>query len=175
MTQVVVLLIVLLGLVALIPIVSYNRFVGQRQEIASAWGTIDAELERRHHLVPQLVESVRAAAAHEREVLTRLIEADRRSQASRVDPAAAGAAEAEVRYAMGSVMALREAYPQLNSSQNFLRLQDQLSLIEDRIAAARRFYNTRVVAYNERVDAFPSNLVAANRGFVKAAYFGSDG
>jgi LemA protein len=160
---------------AVIVIVSYNRFVAQRQEIASAWGTIDAELERRHHLVPQLVESVRAAAAHEREVLTRLIAADQRSHAARVDPASAGAAETEVQQALGSVMALREAYPQLNSSENFLRLQDQLSLIEDRIAAARRFYNTRVVAYNERIDAFPSNLVAANRRFVKAAYFGVDG
>jgi LemA protein len=173
-TQLLVVLFVLVGLVALIPIVSYNRFVAQRQEIASAWGTIDAELERRHHLVPQLVETVRAAAAHEREVLTRLVAADERSHGARLDPAAAAAAEGEVRQALGSVMALREAYPQLNSSQNFLRLQDQLSLIEDRIAAARRFYNTRVVAYNERIDAFPSNLVAANRGFARAAYFGAD-
>lgn len=175
MTQLLVLLTGVLVVLAVAVIVSYNRFVAQRQEIASAWGTIDTELERRHHLVPQLVESVRAAAAHEREVLARLVEADRRSHAARVDPAAASVADAEMRQALGSVIAVREAYPQLNSSQNFLRLQEQLSLIEDRIAAARRFYNTRVVAYNERIDAFPSNLVAANRGFAKAAYFGVDG
>ena len=80
-------------------------------------------------------------------------------------------AESESAEALRRVLVLREAYPALNSSENFLGLQRQLSLVEDRIAAARRFYNTRVVAYNERVDAFPSNLVAANRGFLKAVYF----
>ena len=174
MTQVLVVVAIVLGVVALVAVVSFNRFVAQRQEIASAWATIDAELERRHLIVPQLVEVVRAAAAHERETLTRLVEADARSFASRGDPSAAGSAEGALREAVGQVVALREAYPALNSSQNFLRLQQQLALVEDRIAAARRFYNTRVVVYNERIDTFPSNLVATNRGFVKAAYFGSD-
>ena len=172
MTTIVVVVLVLIGLPMLAVVVSYNRFVSQRQEIVSAWATIDAELVRRHELVPRLVDVVRAAAAHERETIMRLVEADARSLAVRDDPERLAGAERDVSSAVARLVALREAYPTLNASENFLALQRQLSLIEDRIAAARRFYNTRVVAFNERVDAFPSNLVARNRGFAKAVYFG---
>ncbi|MFN8023790.1 MAG: LemA family protein [Acidimicrobiales bacterium] len=163
---------VVVTIVVVVPIVSYNRFVAQRQQIASAWATIDAELVRRHHLVPQLVDSVHGAAAHERAVLVHLAEAEARAHALRTDPASLVPAEQQVREAVAQVVALRESSPQLNSNANFVALQGQLSMIEDRIAAARRFYNTRVVAHNERIDAFPSNLVARNRGYTKAAYFG---
>jgi LemA protein len=174
MTNVAVVVGVLVALAVLVPIVSYNRFVSQRQQIASAWATIDAELQRRHLLVPQLVDTVRAAAAHERELLVRLVVAEARAFEARTDPASLGAAEPELQAVLARLTALRESSPQLNSNANFLALQHQLAMIEDRIAAARRFYNTRVVAHNERVDAFPSNLVARNRGFEKAAYFGTD-
>jgi LemA protein len=163
---------VVVVLVCLVPVVSYNRFVEQRQQIASAWATIDAELERRHHLVPQLVASVQAAASHERAVLVHLAEAEARAHVARADPVALSTADEQVRAAVAQVLALRESSPHLNSNANFVALQGQLSMIEDRIAAARRFYNTRVVAHNERVDAFPSNVVARNRGYTKAAYFG---
>ncbi len=159
-------------LIVAVPIVSYNRFVAQRQEIASAWGTIDAELERRHQLVPQLVASVQGAAAHERAVLVHLAEAEARAHAVRADPTALASADEQVRLAVAQLIALRESSPALNSNANFVALQGQLSMIEDRIAAARRFYNTRVVGHNERIDAFPSNLVARNRSYTKAAYFG---
>jgi LemA protein len=165
--------VVLLAL-ALFPILSYNKFVAQQQEVASAWATIDTELDRRHVLVPQLVETVRASALHERKLLLRLVEADAHAHAVRTDPARLAQAEPSVRAAVAQLVALREASPELNTNADFLALQQQLSLIEDRIAAARRFYNTRVVALNERIDAFPSNLVARNRGFTKAAYFGAD-
>lgn len=165
-------ILVVLAVVICVPIVSYNRFVSQRQQIGSAWATIDAEIQRRHLLVPQLVETVRGAAAHERELLVRLVEADARSFAARSDPSALADVEPSVQAAISRIVALRESSPELDSNANFLALQHQLGMIEDRIAAARRFYNTRVVAHNERVDAFPSNLIARRFGFTKAAYFG---
>jgi LemA protein len=175
MTNTLAVIVVVLAATALVPIVSYNRFVSQRQEISSAWATIDAEVVRRHALVPLLVDAVAAAAVHERTVIVRLVDADAHAHAVRTDPTRLARAEAPVRAAIAQLGALREAHPELNSHTNFLTLQAQLSLTEDRIAAARRFYNTRVVAHNERIDTFPSNLVARNRGFSKAAYFGTEG
>ncbi len=157
---------------ALVTIVSYNRFVAQRLAIAAAWATVDVELDRRHHLVQQLVDTVGAAAVHERDLLLQAVDAEARAHAARTDPAALTHVEQPARTAVARLAALSEASPRLNSNANFLELQRQLALVEDRLAAARRFYNTRVVAHNERVEAFPSNLIARAGRFGKAAYFG---
>jgi LemA protein len=152
--------------------VSYNRLVNDRGGVADAWAVIDAELQRRHHLIPPLVESVRAVAAHERRLLAQLTEAQ--AAATRADsPATRSNREIAVDQAIRAVVALREQNPSLNSQANFLVLQHELTLTEDRVAAARRFYNTRVANLNRRVDAFPSNIVARRHRFAQAEFYGS--
>ena len=152
--------------------VSHNRLVSARNAVASTWASVDAELERRHDLVPKLVDVVRAAAVHERELL---VEVARRNDAARSSEHTVDAAnrwEPPLVDAMAKVVALRERYPELDSQQNFLELQRQLAMTEDRIAAARRFFNTRVEAYNRRTESFPSAWVAGRHGFERATFFG---
>jgi LemA protein len=151
--------------------VSYNRFVSQQQAVGDAWSVIDVELTRRHRLVPQLVTAVAAAAAHEQALL---VEVARRNDDATQAPHTADAAstwEPPLAEAVAQLIGLRESYPELDSQQNFLRLQDELATTEDRIAAARRFYNTRVEQLNRRIDAFPSAIVARRHGFARAAFF----
>ena len=152
--------------------VSYNRVINDRGEVADAWAVIDIELQRRHQLIPPLVESVRAAAAHEQRLLVRLAEAHA-ATAQTDSPTTRLACESQVDQAILAVVALRERYPSLNSQANFLALHDELTLTEDRVAAARRFYNTRVANLNRRVDAFPSNVVARRHSVTKAEFYGS--
>lgn len=151
--------------------VSHTRLVAARNDVAGSWADVDAELQRRHVLVPQLIEVVQASASHERTLLVALAQ---RNQSAVDAPSAPGAAnmwEPPVAEAIAQVIALRESYPALNSQRNFLDLQYQLGATEDRIAAARRFYNTRVEHLNRRVEAFPSGVVARRHGFVKAEFF----
>ena len=156
-------LLVIVAIVLLIAVVaSHNRFVRQRTLVDESWGDIDVELSRRHDLIPNLVETVQGYATHEREVLDALVRAREAAAAHRQDrPAARGEFEDSVEVALQSVLARVEAYPDLKASSNFLDLQRQLTLTEDRIAAARRFYNGNVRSYNTRVQTFPSNLIAA--------------
>ena len=155
---------VLIGIAVLLAIsviLSYNRFVRQRTLVDESWGDIDVELSRRHDLIPNLVETVQGYATHEREVLEQLVRAREAAAAHREDrPHAREGFEDSVTLALQSVLARVEAYPDLKASANFLQLQRQLTLTEDRIAAARRFYNGNVRSYNTRVQTFPSNLVA---------------
>lgn len=151
--------------------VSYNRLVGDRQQVSDAWAAIEVELERRHVLVPQLVAAVDQTAVHER---TLLVEIARRHDAAAAAPHTAAAAsewEPPLAAAISQVVALRERYPRLNSHQNFLALQRELAITEDRLAAARRYYNTRVERLNRRIDAFPSALVARRHRFAHADFF----
>jgi LemA protein len=142
-------------------VVSYNRFVRQRTLVDESWGDIDVELSRRHDLIPNLVTTVEGYADHEREVLETLVRAREDAAAHRGDrPAAREGLEETVTRALQSVLARVEAYPDLKASSGFLELQRQLTLAEDRIAAARRFYNGNVRSYNTRVRTFPSNVVA---------------
>jgi LemA protein len=162
---VVVLLLASLGLM-------YNRFVRQRQLVDESWGDIDVELTRRHDLIPNLVSTVKGYAAHEQQVLETLTQAREAAVAHKDDsPAPRGDFEDSVETALQTVLARVEAYPDLKASTNFLQLQHELSLTEDRIAAARRFYNGNVRAYNTRVHTFPSNLVAAMFGFHARDFF----
>ncbi len=157
---------------ALIGIVSYNRFVAQRQLITDSWRDIDVELQRRHDLIPNLVAAVKGYAAHEKAVLESIAAA--RASAIR---AATGTtadrerAETAVTQRLGGLLAVAEAYPELKASTNFQQLQHELGETEDRLAAARRFYNGNVRDYNTRVQAFPSRVVASMGHFELASFF----
>jgi LemA protein len=156
-------------------VASRNRFVRQRTLVDESWGDIDVELSRRHDLIPNLVETVRGYADHEREVLETLVLAREAAAAHRDErPAAREGFEETVTRALQSVLARVEAYPDLEASAGFLDLQRQLTLTEDRIAAARRFYNGNVRSYNTRARTFPSNLVAAVFGFRPQDFFELD-
>jgi LemA protein len=164
---------VAVGVVLLVSLVlSHNRFVRQRTLVDESWGGIDVELSRRHDLIPNLVETVEGYAAHEREVLELLVQAREAAAAHRDDrPGRREGFEDTVSRALQGVLARVEAYPDLKASQSFLALQRELTLTEDRIAAARRFYNGNVRAYNTRVKTFPSNLVAATFRFRTRDFF----
>jgi LemA protein len=166
---------VVIGVVAVLAlslVVMYNRFVRQRTLVDESWGGIDVELTRRHELIPNLVKAVQGYADHERVVLENLTAAREAATAHRSDgPAERQLYEETVGRALTEVLARVEGYPALKASQNFLDLQDELTITEDRIAAARRFYNGNVRAYNTRVATFPSNLVAAMFGFEACQFF----
>jgi len=166
------LLAVVLLVLALVLVATYNRFVRQRTLADESWGQTDVELTRRHDLVPNLLSTVQGYAAHEREVLQALTLAREAAQAHRGDsPAARQDYEQALGGAVRDTLVRSEAYPELRASAHFLRLQTELTDTEDRIAAARRFYNGNVRAYNTRVATFPSNLVAGLFGFQRAAFF----
>ncbi len=167
---------VVLGVIAVLAlavVVSYNRFVRQRNLVQESWRQIDVELRRRHDLIPNLVETVKGYAAHEKTVLAEVT-------AARTAAVAAGgvAAQAQAEQALGGslrgLFAVAENYPDLKAAGPFQQLQAQLAETEDRIAAGRRFYNGNVRALNTRVEAFPSSLVASAFNFGKAEYFEVD-
>lgn len=153
--------------------VSHSRLVVARNDVENGWADVDAELQRRHQLIPQLVTAVQAAATHERELLVELADRNDAALAAPHTAEAASQWEPSVTDAVARVVALRERYPELNSQSNFLELQRDLALTEDRIAAARRYYNTRVERLNRRIEAFPSAIVAGRHGFARADFFDS--
>ncbi|MDQ1697604.1 MAG: LemA protein [Frankiaceae bacterium] len=163
---------------ALALVVSYNRFVRQRNLVQESWRQVDVELKRRHDLIPNLIETVKGYAAQERSVLTAVTQARTAAvqslQASSSGVAEQAQAETTLGRALGGLFAVAENYPDLKSSQNFLALQQQLAETEDRIAAGRRFYNGNVRALNTRVEAFPSSIVASSFHFTRAEYFELD-
>lgn len=159
-------------LVVYVPVTIYNRFVRQRTLIDESWGQTDVELSRRHDLIPNLVATVQGYADHEREVLEALVEAREQATAHKADqPRAREGFEEALGSAAHAVLVRAEAYPDLKASPGFLQLQDELTNTEDRIAAARRFYNGNVRAFNTRVSTFPSNLVASMFGFTARQFF----
>ena len=158
---------IVLGVVALLFlsfIVGYNRLVRLRNEVSTGWANIDVQLKRRADLIPNLVEAVKGYAAHERGVFDSVTEA--RSSLLRADsPGAAAQANEALTAAVGRLFAVAEAYPDLKASQNFLRLQDELTDTEDKIAAARRYYNATVMRYNTKIQSFPGVLYAGALAF----------
>lgn len=154
----------------------YNGFVKSRNLIQESWRQIDVELNRRYDLIPNLVETVRAFAAHERNTLEQVVAL--RSQAAQLAQSSGGVpsqqraqVEEQLSGAVKSLMVSVEAYPELKSNVNFLELQRELAATEDRIAAGRRFYNANVRNYNTQVESFPSNILAGMFKFEKATYF----
>lgn len=174
MTAVLIVLAVVVGVGLLGYVVSYNSLVSARLQVADAWAAIDVELNRRHALIPGLVAAVQATAAHERLLLERLVDTDRRALEAAGSAAERSTPESELAAAALAVVALREQYPALDSQRNFLQLQQELALTEDRIGAARRFHNIKVAEYNRRTEAVPGNLVAGRHHFRLAGYFDPD-
>jgi LemA protein len=158
-------------LVLLAVLLSYNRFVQQRQLIDSSWSNVDTELRRRYDLVPNLVETVKGYAAHERQTFEAVVEARNQAVASTGAPVDQAKNENVFVGALRSMLALSEAYPDLEADAHFLDLQHELVNTEDRIQAARRFFNANVRDYNRRVESVPSNLVAMATGFERREYF----
>lgn len=161
--------VVVLVVVALLA--SYNRFVRDAQLIDNSWSNVDTELRRRYDLVPNLVETVKGYATHERTTFEAVTQA--RTQAMRSDGNAASQSGDENVFvdALRSLLAVTEAYPDLLASQHFAELQDELVTTENRIQAARRIFNGNVRDYNTRVQSVPSNLVARLCGFRERTYF----
>ncbi|HEX6400629.1 MAG TPA: LemA family protein [Actinomycetota bacterium] len=162
------------ALVAILGVVSYNRFVAQKNLIRDAWANIDTELRRRYDLIPNLVETVRGYASHEREVLENVTQARAMATQATGSPAEQAAAEGPFVAALRQLFAVVENYPDLKANQNFLALQTELTNTEDRLQTARRFYNANVRDYNRRVQSFPSNLIANMFHFEEEEFFEVD-
>ena len=170
---------VLIGIVIVVLVIafalvaSYNRFVSQRQLIKDSYSNIDTELRRRYDLIPNLVETVKGYAAHERGTFEAVTQA-RANAISAQGPAKQAEAENVLTGALKSLFAVSEAYPDLKANQNFLALQSELSNTEDRVQTSRRFYNSNVRDFNRRVQSFPSSIIAGMFHFQTAEYFEVD-
>ncbi len=166
---------VIIAIIVLIPLLwvigTYNRLVNLRNTVAESWKNVDTELQRRYDLIPNLVETVKGYAAHERAVFEEVAKARATAVASKGSPASQAADENTLVHALGSLFAVVEGYPELKASQNFLALQGELVNTEDRIQAARRFYNGNVRTLNNLVQMFPSSLIASSGGFRPAEFF----
>jgi LemA protein len=151
---------------------TYNALVRSRNRVREAWSGIDVQLQRRASLIPNVVETVRGYAAHERGVFDEVARARSAVQQAR-GPAAAAAANETLTAALTRLLAVAEAYPQLRASENFAGLQRDLADVEDKIAFARQFYNRNVLAYNTSTETFPAVVVARRFGFEPADFFGA--
>jgi LemA protein len=160
------------GLMGLVWFVAnFNRFTRLRQHIRESWSGIDVELKRRYDLIPNLVETVKGYAAHERSVLEEVVKLRNRAVASTGPAAEQAADESALALGMKRLFAVVENYPQLKSDSQFRTLLLELANTEDRLAAARRFYNGNVRELNQMCDAFPTNMLASMFGFERATYF----
>lgn len=151
----------------------YNGLVVARQRVKEAWSTIDTQLKRRYDLIPNLLETVKGYAKHEKETLQAVIEA-RNSAMSATTTAQKGKAEETLSGTLKSIFALGESYPDLKANTNFLELQRELTDTEDKIQATRQFYNTVVLTLNTKIEMFPSNIFANLFHFEKAQFFEMD-
>lgn len=151
-------------------VTTYNRLVALRESVRAAWAQIDVLLKRRYDLIPNLVETVKGYASHERQTLEAVIAARAAAVAAKT-PEQAMAAESALRGPLGRLLAIAEAYPDLKANQNFLMLQRELSDTENRIAAERGGYNATVQTYNTTVMSFPTNLIAGVGGFTPQPFF----
>jgi LemA protein len=153
-------------------VLTNNSLIRSRNKVDEAWSGIDVQLKRRHDLVPNLVETVKGYAAHERETLTRVTDARASAMAAQnAPPQQRSQVESSLSAALGGIRAVAEQYPQLRAAENFQRLQAQLAEIEDEIQASRRIYNSNVQIYNTRIQIFPNSLVAARGGFQPREFF----
>ena len=166
---------IILGIVVVLVIFAfsaYNRLVALGQRVNQAFADIDVQLKQRHDLIPNLVETVKGYAAHERGTLEAVIQARNSAvAASGQGPAAQGAAENQLSGALRQIFALSESYPDLKANANFQQLQAELTDIENKIAAARRFFNNAVTEYNTGIQRFPAVLFAGMFGFTQRTFF----
>lgn len=166
----------IIGFVVTLPpllwvVLIYNELVRTKNACRESWADVDTELKRRYDLIPRLVEVVKGYAAHERAVLTAVVAARARAVASAGSPGTQARDEDTLVGELRHLLVLVEGYPALKADQHFLALQRELVDTEDRIQAARRFYNANVRDLNNRVETFPSNLVAGMFGFTNGEYF----
>lgn len=166
---------IILAVLVLVPLgwvaVQYNALVSLRNHIREAWSNVDTELQRRYNLIPNLVATVKGYAAHERETLERVIELRNRCAANHGAVADQARDENQLVDALKRLFVLVENYPQLKADQHFLKLQGELTNTENRIQAARRFYNGNVRDYRNKRETFPSNLVAGMFSFPPVEFF----
>lgn len=156
--------------IALFVMVIYNGLVALRQTVRNAWAQIDVQLKRRHDLIPNLVNTVKGYAAHEKETLERVINARAQATSAKL-PAEAIAAEGKLSNALARLLAVAESYPDLKANQNFLALQEELVSTENKISFARQFYNDSVTRYNTKIEIFPNVLLAGILGFKPEVLF----
>ncbi len=169
----VIVIVVVVVLVLLALVVLYNRFVQLRNRVDNSWAQIEVQLKRRWDLIPNLVETVRGYAEHERGTFEAVTEA--RANAQRASgPAETAAAEGILGAALGRLFAVAEAYPELQADENFRQLQDELAGTENRIAVSRQVYNDTVLTYNNAIQTFPGVLLAGPFGFSKREFFETD-
>ena len=155
-------------------VATFNKLIQQRNQVESSWAQIDVQLRRRHDLIPNLVETVKGYAAHERQTLEAVVAARQgavEAQEAGASPGRLAEKENVLTQTLGRLFALGEAYPDLKANQNFLQLQGELAATEDKIAYARQFYNTAVQTLNTTVESLPSNIVAGVAGVKKHEYF----
>jgi len=168
---VLIVILVLLVIVGLWAMGEYNGLVRLRNLVQESWRQIDVELKRRHDLIPNLVETVKGYAAHEKGVFEEVA----RARSAAITPGSGPAEQAQqenvLTQALGKLFAVAEAYPDLKASQNFMALQAELTNTEDRIAAGRRFYNANVRQLNTKIETVPTNIIAGMFHFVRAEYF----
>jgi LemA protein len=165
-----VVIVVVVALVLLLLIFSYNGIIRLRNRIDAAFAQIDVQLRRRHDLIPNLIESVKGYASHERETFESVTRARQQAvSATGVEPQAQ--AEGQLTQSLRQLLAVAEAYPDLKANQNFLALQEELTGTESRIAFSRQFYNEQVLAYDTKIQSFPGNLFARMFNFRPRQYF----
>jgi LemA protein len=170
MTVVIIVVVALVVLGVLYYILTRNSIIAGRNRVDEAWSGIDVQLKRRHDLVPNLVETVKGYATHERETFERVTEA--RAEAMKASgPAEAAPAEQKLTSVLGELRAIAENYPQLRATENFQQLSRNLSELEDEIQASRRIYNSNVQAYNTKIQIFPNSVVAGTGGFTSREFF----
>ena len=170
----VIVVLVVVALLVLWTIASYNGLIRSRNQVDNAWSQIDVQLKRRIDLIPNLVETVKGYAAHERQTLEAVINARNNAIAAPQTPQGQAGASDALSGALRQLFALSESYPDLKANQNFLALQEELTSTEDRIAYARQFFNDSVLRYNSKIQAFPGVILANAMGFKAREYFEAD-
>jgi LemA protein len=170
MGAVLIVILIMAAVLVLAVIGIYNSLVRLRQQVKNAWSQIDVQLKRRYDLIPNLVETVKGYAKHEKETLERVIQA-RNAAVSAQGVEQQAQAENLLTGALRQLFALAESYPDLKANQNFLALQEELTTTENKISFARQHYNDTSANYNTRVQSFPANLVAGTFGFTEQVFF----
>ncbi len=167
---IVIIIVALLLLAGLSYILFRNSIIGSRNRCEEAWSGIDVQLKRRHDLVPNLVESVKGYASHERSTFEKVTQA-RAAAMQASGPEEAGKAETQLTQALGGLRVVAEQYPELRATENFQQLQRQLSELEDEIQASRRIYNSNVQSFNTKIQQFPGSIIANQGGFTAKPFF----
>jgi LemA protein len=166
----VIIIVAILVVLALILILAQNSMIAARNRCDEAWSGIDVQLKRRHDLVPNLVETVKGYATHEREVFEKATKARAEAMAART-PGESGQKEAQLTTALTDLRAVAENYPELRATENFQQLSRELTETEDEIQAARRIYNSNVQDYNTKIQVFPNSMIASMRNFEPKQFF----